>query len=806
MKIKKLEISGLRGVKQELTLELSGKSALIYGDNGAGKSTISDAIEWYYRDKVEHLKGEEIGRSGIEALRHIDLSNEYDATTSIHLSDDSLTSKKSLSVSKSKLVASHSNGSDKFKSYLDESSDENLILQYRELTTFILATKKDRLATLSAIIGYKDITGTFALLKSAYNAAQKTIRLRDFPRLFADLDQEIIEQYGQNITTDDQFLEVTNGVLKSSNCTSVLKTLPEINSVLKEIGKPDNHLVKKEDFLNRVTTQLSSVEGSLKEIDDQYKQFYDKFSEIIKDTEKLKKLLLESVLSSTSQLLANKAYTTNECPVCLSGTDIDELKSNIDKRILELAEIKAEQTLLFETRDAIAEEVLALEGKLLPLLSDEQASEEWFSELGKQINSLLVSTKKYDSAIKQSPKVGVKISEREDLQVSVKTTSLVHNFAKTQLDETREALNADSGMQLYNKINIAGRAYYRIRNLKKEKSKLEAQRDTIEIFVQEFAETQRDALQSFLNAFSDRIEETYQFMNPDVKVGNIKLVPLEKDSEMVGMTFQMDFLDHKNVSPPHKYLSESHLNCIGIAFFLASAEAFNKKNKFLVMDDVISSFDENHRKRFGDLLVEKFSHFQIIVLTHERSWFELLRNQVRGKPWVVETVKHTDEGGTVLNPPPSQLREAIEAKIKDKDVNGLASSARIYLEGLLKNIASHLEVQVAFRFNVINEDRMANELLSGLRSQINKRKCVELKGNEIIERLHTSTFIGNKGSHDSTFVPTFPDAKAFWDDVCEFQALFVCNSCNAFVSTKYIDNVENKIRCKAGELTYSWKT
>jgi len=39
----------------------------------------------------------------------------------------------------------------------------------------------------------------------------------------------------------------------------------------------------------------------------------------------------------------------------------------------------------------------------------------------------------------------------------------------------------------------------------------------------------------------------------------------------------------KDVSPPHKYLSGSHLNCIGIAFFLASAEAFNKKNKFLVI-------------------------------------------------------------------------------------------------------------------------------------------------------------------------------------------------------------------------------
>ena len=210
MKISKLEVKGLRGVKQELTLELLGKSALIYGDNGAGKSTISDAIEWYYKDKVEHLKGEEIGRSGTEALRHIDLADDQVATTSVQVTDHSLTSEKSLSLSGVKLIASHSNESEDFKNYLAESSSENLILQYRELTTFILATKTHRLATLSAIIGYKDITGTLALLKSAYNATQKIIKIRDFPRLFGELDQEIIEQYGQNVTSDDQFLKVTN--------------------------------------------------------------------------------------------------------------------------------------------------------------------------------------------------------------------------------------------------------------------------------------------------------------------------------------------------------------------------------------------------------------------------------------------------------------------------------------------------------------------------------------------------------------------------------------------------------------------
>ena len=54
-KIKNITIKGLRGVQETLTLPLSEKSILIYGDNGTGKSSISDSIEWFFNDKVRHL-------------------------------------------------------------------------------------------------------------------------------------------------------------------------------------------------------------------------------------------------------------------------------------------------------------------------------------------------------------------------------------------------------------------------------------------------------------------------------------------------------------------------------------------------------------------------------------------------------------------------------------------------------------------------------------------------------------------------------------------------------------------------------
>ena len=59
-KIKNITISGLRGIQGTLELPLEEKSILIYGDNGTGKSSISDSLEWFFNNEVRHLSSSEI--------------------------------------------------------------------------------------------------------------------------------------------------------------------------------------------------------------------------------------------------------------------------------------------------------------------------------------------------------------------------------------------------------------------------------------------------------------------------------------------------------------------------------------------------------------------------------------------------------------------------------------------------------------------------------------------------------------------------------------------------------------------------
>jgi len=192
-------------------------------------------------------------------------------------------------------------------------------------------------------------------------------------------------------------------------------------------------------------------------------------------------------------------------------------------------------------------------------------------------------------------------------------------------------------------------------------------------------------------------------------------------------------------------------------------------------------------------------------MTHERNWFDYMKNLVRGKvDWIINVINWNESKGAHLNETLVDLKRIIEQRLIDNDQTGFGNIIRIYLEGLLKDISEEIEVYVKYRPNEINEDRMSNELLSELKSKINKQPCKDIFG-PIIDKMISSVFIGNKNSHDSSFDPSIGECRAFWQDMLELEKLFQHSVCNTIISTKYYNNVEKKIRCKCGKLKYDWK-
>ncbi len=805
VKINNISVTGLRGVRNSITIPLNTRSALFYGDNGSGKSTLSDVFEWFFFDKVEHLSDEEIGKKGYEALRNIFLNNNDSGSIFLEFTNADYSGGKLLEIKKNSLKSTYSNSSNEFIEYLETSKKENLILRYKDLVTFVLSTKSDKLRALSDIIGYSQVTHVRDTFLTVFNSLSKEIKTKNFDGQINFQQGQIMEQFGQNVTSDENFIAIVEELVKPFALDIKIERLNDVNEILRKIKTPDDSkALKQETFLIKIEESLVNLPVNLDELEDRYKDYKNCFDGIVADIEKLKKLIIEKILTAGHELLSDESYVENNCPLCLTEKNKAELLSDIKARITELTEIKNEQKKLKDLEIILDQQITTVLQILQMLLHDKQINEEDNNKHKKNIETLINGVNKYKEQIKVIVAEGSRLEDEDKILVNRELIKLLNDDCKVQLEAIKNSRKKHSKSDAHGKINIAGHAYALIRQLKAEKSLYEKQRDTMEAVYLCFLEKQKEALETFLENLSEKINEIYQFLNPGEKVENIKLIPLTKDDELSGITIQFDFLENKNVTPPHKLLSESHLNCLGIAFFLASVEAFNKENKFIVLDDVISSFDANHRKRFADLLVEKYHDYQIILLTHEKTWFDIVKNLVQRKNWTINTLKHNELKGTYIDEAPQTLRERIERKILDGNENNLGNEARKYLEDFLKQIAFHLEVKVSYRFNDINEDRMAFELLNALKSTLKKRKCTELLNNSIIDRLLGSLFIGNKDSHANSAELKFNDMKAFWIDVTDFEQLIFCEGCKSPLSIRNYDKVNKKIRCSKGEIEYSW--
>ena len=793
----------MRGVKNQIDLPLQEKSVLFYGDNGTGKSSIADAIEWFYKDKVSHLSGEEIDSS---VLRNFGLPETDAASISVNYSARNFDSDKQLFFKRGKITSSFSNATPEFKEYFVKSEKENLILRYRNLEDFIKGTKGDKLKYLSEIIGYGEVTKVKEVIKKSFNAIKTEIKSRGFESQIQTQGAILIDKLGATIYTEKQLFDKLNEIILPLNTGITIASIADIETVIEKIKNPvDNKIVSELAFLQKCNDTLNLLKGEIKTIDTEYVSFYSEFEKIFNDIESIKQTLLSEVLTAGKNIISNKNYTQDNCPLCLEPKKQETLLAEIEARIEEIKESSEKLNALTKSKELFKATIDERIRRIDTLLHEPHIKDKQHEPIKAIVDSVRLKLTSYLTEVNVKVLAGNMIKKSVDLALVDSDFNCDPNI-DAQIAELNKKIPKDSNSDVRVKIEFAKTAFVGIQKLQADKKILEDQKTSLELIYNEFVKRQKEGLESFLQSFSSVINEYYQFMNPGEAFEDLKIIPIEEEDELKGITIQFKFAGQL-ITPPQKFFSESHINCYGISFFLASVKAFNSINKFIVLDDVISSFDSNHRKRFADLLFDKFGDYQVILLTHETEWFSYVKELAKRKNWHIHEIKWTESQGTHLEESPSDLKELIEHQIANSTEAQLGNSIRRYLEQILKVIALNIEVKTNFRFNDQNEKRMPDELLNELKSLIGK-KSTELKAQTpIIDRVATSAILGNLLSHDNPIHPKMGDLKAFWSDIVTFEKLFFCEEtgCLKPISVKYFDNVGNRIRCGCGKLSYDWK-
>jgi hypothetical protein len=746
-------------------------------------------------NKVEHLWRENCKS---DALRNVLLPAKDLATVELRFNDPKLDCKKSIN---SELAISQSNRTADFIQYLTkvDNGHERITLRTFDILYFALQRKTERRKELERIIGYEALDKFSETIASTLYQLEQTPEYITARSNFQTHQKDILKIANTNVSSDDELFKLGQRFIAGLGISTSIcdwKTYENASAELRARLHNKDQGLKKAAFSD-CKTKCEALGVKALAVVRAIDEFSKAYSELIISQEQVRQIRLQGFLASGKKAIEDQLVTVDTCPLCLQSIPRLELIDQLKTRIAALGDSKKKY-----------ESALARKSEALSILSEAQrASNEFLESADKvgELNEFIEPIKAFSLATQG---VEAKIVNDFDvlkpisIQIENEITAAVNYATKASealllQEEALELSAADQKIfDTVQRLENLKTEFLRFQKTSRTKGKFEQQIKSLSAIENKFADVHREALQNALDVMSEDISAYYLAMHPNEEIDKIKLSVIQD-----GVEFEYRF-HGKAVYPPAKYLSESHLNSLAIAAFLASAKIFNKINNFLVLDDIITSFDSNHRVRLLRLLSSEFSGWQVIILTHERFWFEMIKRELQPAGWVVAQIETVDGGAIRLKEAPKSAREYIVDKKQSGTLT--ANELRTLLERILKQIGLELEVKVAFRFNDENEHRMPGELLSELRAKLNKKSPEVLKSSAF-SKMSVCTLVTTAGSHDSGPVLSPGDLDAASEDVLAFEGQFCCEHCGGYVGVERFVPHERKVYCNCGKKQLDWK-
>ena len=291
---------------------------------------------------------------------------------------------------------------------------------------------------------------------------------------------------------------------------------------------------------------------------------------------------------------------------------------------------------------------------------------------------------------------------------------------------------------------------------------------------------------AFSDAKNEKIGDIYTTIQGDI---NNFFSILHPDDPHTGIQLQLDPKRRASTDlsissfgelreDPKALISEGHQDSLGLCIFLAFARKFNNECSLIVLDDVVTTIDSQHRQKICKLLEDNFKDYQIIITTHDEVWYEQIRNMCSNYN-AMEIIRWTPETGPVLIPYRTRW-DKINEKLEDADKEGAGNASRQYAEWLLNEIGETVMAKAPIR----RDGRYSmDEFMTAVYPRL-KRLLVEGEHkNKIIgelDYLKATSFMVNWLSHDNPIISqlSIDDVKDFSKSVHRLHQLFRCPDCD----------------------------
>lgn len=771
--IEKIELAGFRGFLAPQTVLLHNKkqtNVAIFGKNGTGKSSLVDSLEYYFSEKgTLNILGKKKTESqaGPIAIRHLEAKNT-DVDTYVRIlfkqgADEfgDLHSFPAPLTKSAKRVIKH--------------TKVPFIIRENDLSKFVLATKpnerynelagwlrmeallkiQDNLKALRGQINEESrrSDGTAERLKDLKECTDGKILEWNEPEVLNWLNESVLAHLGVKnrfktlSTADPAFQELTGlaeAEQKQTGIENLRSLLTTINSLHAQSTTHQKNTAGKIAIFEAAVLDFNNATAKKKHIRDE-----------IKDS------AYNEVWKSAKILLENRNEDT--CPVCdtefssSSHGSREGICANLRDNLSKLKELdKAER----ERDDAEIQLTAAkteLEAEMVKFLTQVDSM-----DIHSDIDTYSKSLKTW-SIGKDTPDSTNTLGVLANLYVSIKTKieqikQHEEHVFDNAFDKTQKLLDVKAKLDL-------------IYRTKKERG---AVYDMITEQSTVFNRTITEHIQSQIDNLTSKMNAIYKDIRGFDDVPSIRIA-LGKEGGVEQRTAQLfiDLKGHKGLQPS-SFQSQSQINTLALAFRLAAIYMFNDA-KIIILDDIVSSYDEDHRSNIATVLNTCFKNFQIILATHEQTFFDSLQSEADKNYWQFTEIQYLKPGyGPIFDDHKTDIKK-IKEKHEKNDTAG--NDMRKMVEKRLFDLCMDFQTQIKIR--VDNRYEMG-ELSVSLNNFLNKKNIIfpeNPHGKSLLEILKKLPTLNRDSHHRHGQSSSVGDEKHDLKIIEYLLGLFVCPKC-----------------------------
>ncbi|MCK1606510.1 AAA family ATPase [Bradyrhizobium sp. 166] len=483
--------------------------------------------------------------------------------------------------------------------------------------------------------------------------------------------------------------------------------------------------------------------------------------------------VFQALWKAAEPLFAEGAPAPAVCPVCetpvaeTAAGSAEAIRGHIANRLEELADYADAKKVLDAAKTAATKAhtqlVAALPG-LIGLLGEDEA----------ELKADLIA---YQAGIAGWPQAGVPASAAIASSIAKLLAALdpaIVAIESKQGDHTyiKAKSNIDRLLELQSERNLTLRTRAQLGKLS---DALTAQATIISAEIRKKVQALLDKLQTPMN-------DIYQLIQ-GAGAAPIRLeLPAEDDTNQQRLNLLIDFAKNRTGVQPGGYLSDSQIHSVALALRMAAIQQFNVGAPIVALDDIVTSYDADHRRTIARLIATMFGGSQILIATHDERFFNYLKDQLEAKVWHFTRIIGLDPAYGPRFADHKVSDEMIEARwaAGQSAANEMRQAEEEWLLGVCRDFGVSVRIRPLERAYSYERSELASALAGLLKDAKLAPALVPGVNNRFLDSLVKGE-IENFGGHfqDGLYGGgSIGDEKARWEEFKAFRNQFACKKCS----------------------------